>query len=161
MSLNSRSGRNPSFLWVALLSFAALAAALIMQHAFDIQPCAWCALLRLIFVVLGVVGFVGWALQRSPAARWTCAVLTLALSAAGIAAGLYLHFVAALSSSCAFSLADRILTKLGLDQALPEVFKVTAACDAAIAPLLGVPSALWAVGLFVVAIVCTLFALRR
>lgn len=131
-----------------------------MQHGFDVQPCAWCALLRLIFAVLGIVSFVGWLLRRRGAVVWVTGLLSIALAGSGIAAGLYLHLVAARSSSCAFSLADKVIMNLGLDQSLPAVFKVTAACDAAIAPVLGIPSALWSVLLFGVAIGLTLRALR-
>lgn len=160
MSLSARSGQDPSALLVALLSAAALAAALVMQHAYDVQPCAWCALLRLIFLALGLVAFAGWVLRRRRAAVWIAGMLALALAGAGVAAGLYLHLVAAKSSSCAFTIADKIVMGFGLDQALPAMFKVTAACDAAIAPVLGIPSALWSVLLFAVAIPLVLRSLR-
>ena len=53
---------------VAVLSLAAVGAALISQHTFDMQPCPWCVLQRLIFVAIALVCIVG-ALIRSTAAR--------------------------------------------------------------------------------------------
>lgn len=161
MSLTFRSRRHPGFLWVALLSAAAITSALVLQHVFDVQPCAWCVLLRLIFVALGLVGVIGWLVQWQPVLRVIAALAALALALAGVATGLYLHFVASHSSSCDFTLADRIVMSLGLDQSLPTLFKVGASCDAAIALVLGVPSALWAVALAVVSIIVTLRSLRR
>ena len=38
---------------MAAVCFAAVAAALVSQYAFDMQPCPWCILQRLIFVVSG------------------------------------------------------------------------------------------------------------
>ena len=161
MSLTFRRQSNLGFLWVALLSAAAITSALVMQHVFDVQPCAWCVLLRLIFIALGIVGIIGWLVQGQRLARIIAALLALALALAGVATGLYLHLVAAHSSSCDFTLADNIVMALGLDQSLPMVFKVGASCDAAVALVLGIPSALWAVALSVAAIIVTAQALRR
>lgn len=161
MSLTFRRQSNLGFLWVALLSAAAITSALVLQHVFDVQPCAWCVLLRLIFIALGIVGIIGWLVQGQRLARIIAALLALALALAGVATGLYLHLVAAQSSSCDFTLADNIVMALGLDQSLPMVFKVGASCDAAVALVLGIPSALWAVALSVAAIIVTAQALRR
>ncbi len=161
MPLTFRTQRNRGFLWVVLLAAGAIASALVLQYVFDVQPCAWCVLLRLIFVALGIVGVIGWLVQGQRVMRVIAALLVLALALSGVATGLYLHLVASHSSSCDFTLADRIVMSLGLDQLLPMVFKVGASCDAAVALVLGVPSALWAVALSVVAIVVTVRALRR
>lgn len=161
MPLTFRTQRNRGFLWVVLLAAGAIASALVLQYVFDVQPCAWCVLLRLIFVALGIVGVIGWLVQGQRVMRVIAALLVLALALSGVATGLYLHLVASHSSSCDFTLADRIVMSLGLDQLLPMVFKVGASCDAAVALVLGVPSALWAVALSVVAFVVTVRALRR
>ena len=36
---------------VVLMAVAAVGAALVSQHVFDIQPCPWCVLQRLIFLL--------------------------------------------------------------------------------------------------------------
>ena len=137
---------------MVLLCAAALAAALVTQHVFEMQPCPWCVLQRLEFVLIGLVALLG--------AVWTVAslqrIFTLlagALGAAGIATALWHYFVAASSASCDLTLADRIMSATGLDMALPEVFAAFASCADAKTNLLGIPYAFWSLGLFAVLVV--------
>ncbi len=73
----------------------------------------------------------------------------MVLSLAGVAAALWQHFVAATSDSCKLTLAERIISGLGLDGSLPEVFQPRASCADAAAKLLGVPYEFWSLALFV------------
>ena len=41
------------FAIVAVVSFGAVAAALVTQHVYGMQPCPWCVLQRLVFVGIG------------------------------------------------------------------------------------------------------------
>jgi disulfide bond formation protein DsbB len=133
-----------SLLWFGIVaSLAAVGAALVSQHMFDMQPCPWCVLQRLIFVAIALVCAVGLAAPRAGAA------LALLLSVSGAASALWQHFVAAASDSCKLTLADRILAGLSLDAWLPEIFQPRATCADASAPLLGVPYAFWSLALFV------------
>ena len=43
---------------VALVSLGGVAAAMVSQHVYDMQPCPWCVLQRLIFVLIGLVAIV-------------------------------------------------------------------------------------------------------
>ena len=65
-----------------------------------------------------------------------------------MAAALYPHFVAAKSQSCNLTLADRIVSGLGLDHALPAVFQVVASCADAAVSLAGVPYEFWSLLLY-------------
>ena len=65
-----------------------------------------------------------------------------------MAAALWQHFVAAVSSSCNLTLADRIVSGLRLDGLLPEVFEARASCADATVQLLGLPYEFWSLGLF-------------
>jgi protein dithiol:quinone oxidoreductase len=132
---------------IAALCFAAVGAALVTQHVYDMQPCPWCVLQRLIFVVIGVVALLGLA-WRSPLGQRALPVVLLLLSGCGIAAALWQHFVAAASASCNQTLADRIVSGLRLDALLPDVFQATATCADAAVNLFGLPYALWSLGLF-------------
>src|SRR5688572_20906959 len=114
--------RRPLLIAAAVLSFAAVGLALVSQHVFNMQPCPWCVLQRLIFVVIGIVALVALAAPRAGAA------VALVLSVCGIAAALWQHFVAASSDSCNLTLADRIMSGLGLDGLAPEVFQARASC---------------------------------
>jgi protein dithiol:quinone oxidoreductase len=142
-------GSRPGWLLaVAAASFGAVAVALITQHGFDMQPCPWCVLQRLVFVAIGVVALAGLA-WRSPLGTRVVAIVILALCSAGIAAALWQHFVAAASASCNLTLADRIVSGLQLDALLPSVFQATATCADAAVKLVGVPYEFWSLAVFV------------
>jgi protein dithiol:quinone oxidoreductase len=133
---------------VAAVALAALGAALISQHVFDLQPCPRCVLQRLIFTKIALVALVGLA-WRSALGQRVIAVLLLLLGGSGIAAVLWQHFVAASSTSCNLTLADRIMNASGLPGLLPEVFEARATCADAAVSLLGVPYEFWGLALFV------------
>ena len=128
----------------AVISFAAVGMALVSQHVFDMQPCPWCVLQRLIFTVIGIACLAGLAAPRAGGA----AALLLAL--AGIAAALWQHFVAAASDSCNLTLADRIISGLQLDRLLPELYQARASCADAAVSMMGVPYEFYSLALFVV-----------
>ena len=130
------------------ISVAALTAALVSQHRYDMQPCPWCVLQRLVFVCIALAALPG-LLWRRPLLRRVCAGLVLLLAASGAAAALWQHLVAASSTSCNLTLADRIVAGLGLDAWLPEVFAAYATCAEASVNLWGVPYAVWSLATFV------------
>ena len=133
---------------LAGVSLAAVGAALVSQHVLDMQPCPWCVLQRLIFVLIALVAVAGLA-WRSVLGQRSTAFALLLLSGAGIAAVLWQHFVAASSVSCNLTLADRIMNGSGLPALLPEVFEARATCADAAVSLLGVPYEFWGLALFV------------
>lgn len=133
---------------VAGISVAAVGAALVSQHQFDMQPCPWCVLQRLIFVAIALACIPG-MLSAGRAARTVSALAVLALALSGVAAALWQHFVAAATASCNLTLADRILAGLSLDSLLPEIFQPRASCADAAVDLLGLPYEFWSGALFV------------
>lgn len=150
-SMLQRLGPRGMLALAALVCVAALAAALVTQHVFDMQPCPWCVLQRLVFVLIALACAFGAALpaRASPAARGAAATVALALCAAGAAAALWQQFVAAASASCDLTLADRIMSGTGLDMALPQVFAPFASCADAKVKLLGLSYPLWSLALYV------------
>jgi protein dithiol:quinone oxidoreductase len=140
--------RQAWLLAVAATSFGAVIVALITQHVFDMQPCPWCVLQRLVFVAVGVLALVGLA-WRSPLGQRALPLLLLLLCSAGVAAALWQHFVAAASASCNLTLADRIVSGLRLDALLPSVFQATASCAEAAVKLAGAPYEFWSLALFI------------
>ena len=145
---SARAGARWPWVLLVLLPLAAVAAALISQHRFGMLPCPWCVLQRLIFVAMAVVALPG-LLVRHPLVRRVSAFEVLTLALAGLAAALWQHFVAAGSSSCNLTLADRINTAIGLDSLWPEVFAAYATCADAAVKLLGLPYEFWSGTLFV------------
>ena len=133
---------------IALVSFGAVAAALVTQHAFEMQPCPWCVLQRLTFVLIGFVALVA-LVWPSIGVQRASAFGLLLLAGAGIAAALWQHFVAAASTSCNLTLADQIMNGSGLPALVPGVFEARATCAEAAANLLGLPYEFWSLSLFV------------
>ena len=133
----------------ALVCIAAVAAALVSQHVFDMQPCPWCVLQRVIFLAIALACGLG-LLWRSRVGRMVSTALALLLAVSGIAAALWQHFQAAASASCNLTLADKIVSGLlQLDSLLPDVFSPRASCADAAVNLLGVPYDFWSLALFV------------
>jgi protein dithiol:quinone oxidoreductase len=146
-----------TLLAIAFACLAAVGLAMAGQHVYDMRPCPWCVLQRLIYLVIALVALVG-ALTtlRLPALS-----LTLLLTLCGIAAASWQHFVAAKSDSCKLTLADKIVSGLKLDTLLPGWFQVTASCAEAIVDVLGVPFDIWSLTMYVLLAGATLFALRQ
>ena len=145
---------------IAGAALAALAAALVSQHGYDMQPCPWCVLQRLILVLIALVAIGGLAWRSAIGQRSTAFGLLL-LCSAGIAAALWQHFVAAASNSCNLTLADRIMSASGLPGLLPDVFEARATCADAAVSLLGVPYAFWGLALFVAIEAAAVWLLSR
>ena len=134
---------------VALFCFGAVGVALISQHAFDMPPCAWCVMQRLIYLVIGVVALVG-GFGGGRALTRVCGALAALLGLAGVAAAWYQYSVAAKMLSCDQTFADRFMTGIGLESAVPWLFGIYATCMDAKVPVLGIEYALWSLALFVI-----------
>ncbi len=132
---------------IASVALASVAAALVSQHGFEMQPCPWCVLQRLVFVAIGLVALMGLA-WRSPTGQRAVPLLLLLLSTCGIATALWQHFVAAASVSCNLTLADRVMAATRLAELLPSVFEARATCADAAVDLAGVPYEFWSLALF-------------
>ena len=147
-----------------VLPLAAVAAALVSQHVWDMQPCPWCVLQRVVFVAIAIAALLGLvlgALLRPPLGRRVGAGLVLLLAAAGMAAALWQHFVAASSTSCKLTLADRIVGGLGLDALAPAVFAAYASCADAAVKIGGIPYEFYSLVLFAALAFIGLRVLRR
>ncbi|HEX6708590.1 MAG TPA: disulfide bond formation protein B [Albitalea sp.] len=134
---------------MAGLCLAAVGAALVSQHVFGMQPCPWCILQRLLFVVIALVCLLAAAIGARVVRR-ALAGIALLLAGCGIAAALWQNLVAAKSSSCSLTLADKVLNALGVEALAPWLFQVTGSCADAAVSLAGLPYEFWSLGLFVV-----------
>jgi protein dithiol:quinone oxidoreductase len=140
---------NKHLLGVGGVCIAGVAFALVAQHAWDMQPCPWCIIQRMLYMLLGIVAIVCgvFAGKRTRMGRtvasgpwkfgsWSTAVLSLI----GVGVATYQATVAASQVSCNLTAAHKFITATGLDELAPEVFKVRASCaEAASATLLGIP----------------------
>ena len=133
---------------IAGVSLLAVAAALFTQYAWDMQPCAWCVLQRLVFVAVAAAALLGLVLPGASGRR-IGAALAMLLAALGLAAALWQLFVASQSASCNLTLADKLTGATGLDRLLPEAFAAYASCADAKVDLAGVPYEFWSAALFI------------
>lgn len=162
---------------VVLVAWGAVIAALISQHVAGFEPCPWCIVQRVTYLLVGLFALPAALLEKrsrpaslgprgsgtGPAGLIRRLLLALAGLAAigGLAAALHQQFVAAQTSSCAFTAADRWISRSGLDEALPALFRATAACDQANEPMLGLPYAVWSMLVAVLLLVLIVLAWRR
>ncbi|MBE0592641.1 MAG: disulfide bond formation protein B [Gemmatimonadales bacterium] len=148
-------------LWLAFgLSWGGVAIALMLQHGFDMQPCAWCNVQRGVYLVVGLLALLA-LVSPASLASVVLALLAAAFALGGLAAAGFQHFVAAKTDSCGFSWADRMIYEARLDETLPWLFKATASCSEANLPLFGVPFAIWSAALFTLLFVILLRSALR
>jgi protein dithiol:quinone oxidoreductase len=140
---------NKGLLGISATCFAGVAFALYAQHMWDMQPCPWCIIQRMIYIALGLITLVTGLMPGKrgsfssiyPSRAWKIgAWASLALAVLGVGIAAYQSLVAASQVSCNLTLAHKFISAVGLDELAPEIFKVRASCaDAAHATLLGVP----------------------
>jgi disulfide bond formation protein DsbB len=133
---------------ISFLCAAGVGIALLSQHVFDMQPCAWCVFQRLIYLTLAVVAALA-ASSQGLSARLVCAMLGLSLAIAGVLAAWFQAQVASQSFSCAQTLADLLMTQTGLETAIPALFGIYASCMDARVKVFGLEYAYWSLQLFV------------
>ncbi len=144
----------------ALLSVAAVGAALVSQHVFGMEPCPYCILQRVVFLAIALACVIG-LVWSSPLGMRLASGLAVLLAVGGITTALWQHFVAAASASCNLTMADRIVGGMHLDSLWPDVFSARASCADAAVDLLGVPYEFWSLALFALLGVAMLKVLRN
>ena len=137
-----------ALLYIASISVFAVLIALITQHVYDMQPCDWCVTQRMLDLLVAAIGFWGSRGQATRSKLAVCCALIVAVALAGVTAAVYQAQVASHSLSCAQSLADQIMTKTGLESALPWLFGIYASCMDARITLFGLEYAYWSLALF-------------
>jgi len=141
---------------LGLACIGAVGAAFVAQHQFQMQPCPWCILQRILFLIVGGLCLLSAALPAL--VRRVLSGLAVAFAIGGIASALWQHFVAAKSTSCALTFADKIITWTGLDTRWPEVFEVRGSCADAAVNVLGVPFEFWSLALFALSGIVALYS---
>lgn len=144
-----RLSLNVALVGVIVLCLGGVAAALVSQYVFDMLPCPWCILQRVIFLTIALLALVALVLPGRPL-KLGLSALGLTLAASGVAAAIYQNRVAAQEFSCNLTLADRIISALGLESAVPFLFRISASCMDAAVDLLGLPYEAWSGLLFVI-----------
>lgn len=159
-----RTNSRLAFALVGVLSLLSVAGALYSQHQLGMQPCPWCILQRVIYLAIAFVALMAAAMPAPRQGPGLPAALSAGLIAllglCGGAAALYQNLVASKLPSCDMTLADKIISGLGLDAWQPEVFEVRASCADAAVKLLGVPYELWSLSLYALFVVVCMILIR-
>lgn len=151
------------FFYSIVLSSLGLSIALLSQHIFDMRPCAWCVFQRLLLLAIFALSIFGY-LVSSFKLRFLSqifATLSILTSLGGILSAWYQYTVAARLFSCDLTFADRFMTQSGLDSAIPWLFGIYSTCMDASVYVFGLEYALWALILFAIVALLTLYALFR
>ena len=143
---------------IGLVSLGAVGLAAIAQYVFNMQPCPWCVLQRLIYIVIGVLALLGAVLPGIARRLVTGLAFLVALS--GIGTALYQQIHAVNEQSCDLSAAERFIAWLKLDQLLPQLFVAYASCADAAVSVLGIPFAVWSCLLFAILAALLVWTLR-
>jgi len=143
---------------IGVIALGAVGLAALAQYAFDMQPCPWCVLQRLIYIVVGVLALIAAALPGI--GRRLFIVLALLGTLSGIASALWQQLHAVNEASCDLSLAERIISALHLDSLVPQLFIAYASCGDAAVSVLGIPFAVWSCILYAILALLLAWSLR-
>jgi len=150
-TISDRSGR--MFTWGFLTCVGLIAFALYLQHVKQLDPCPWCVVQRLGFILVGLIGLVG-ALHRPAAIGTTIySAIGLVAAAAGAAAGTYhvwLQSDPARAAKCVGSPVERILDQLELGRMIPPLLQYDGPCTLKPWSLLGLSIPEWSLTWFVI-----------
>ncbi len=151
-------------LLLAVISFGAVGFALFTQMVWNMQPCPWCIVQRMIYLVIGTTATIGMIFDQYSRSRFgrRTGWLSLGLAVGGLSLAIYQNRVAAFQTSCNFSVAEKFVMWTGLDERLPSLFQVTASCaDAAANKLLGLPYELASACLFLAIAIISIQVIRK
>ena len=135
---------------------AVLGVALYLQHAYNLDPCPWCIVQRMIFILIGMIALTG-ALHRPHAFGVTAYATVIGLlSMSGIAAAtyhIYLQSDPARAAKCAGSMVERLLDLTGLGSIIPPLFQYDGPCTLKPWAMLGLSIPEWSLVAYVMMLI--------
>ncbi|WBF65832.1 MAG: disulfide bond formation protein B [Candidatus Kinetoplastibacterium crithidii] len=141
--------RNKLFLIIFILSFFSILIALISQHFFDMQPCAWCVIQRLLFFLIGIISLISFFLNKVIISRISALSIS-ALGILGILAACLQKIFSSDDLSCTTSTAaDKIISNSGFDSAIPWLFNIYASCADDPVTLFGIEYFIFSLSIFI------------
>lgn len=146
---------NKSLALIGAFSILCVVIALISQYHFDMQPCPWCILQRVIFIMIALSCLGLYFIQKKPVSiSW----ITL-LCTAGQVTAAYQFAVASHSTSCKLSMAEKIISSSYLDQWFPFLFEIKASCADAVVKIMGINYEIFSLAAFT--LISTVFLLMN
>jgi protein dithiol:quinone oxidoreductase len=153
------AGARVIYIAIAVISFALIAIALVLQHAVGLDPCPLCIFQRIAYLAVGCLAAAAAALMPRRSARVAgFLVLLAALGGAGIAGRHVWLQMQPAGLSCGPGL-QTMLENFPLTDVLPKVFRGSGDCADASWTLLGLTIADWSLLWFVILCAATLVAL--
>jgi disulfide bond formation protein DsbB len=142
-----------AFALIFLICVGLLAYALYLQHWQGLDPCPWCVVQRLGFMLVGLIALVG--AIHGPARPGTAiySVLGLVAAAAGAAAGTYHVYLQAdpvRASKCIGSPVELILDRLQIGKLAPSLLQYDGPCTLKPWSFLGLSIPGWSTAWFVI-----------
>ncbi len=161
----SRAARG--FTLIFLVCFGLIAAALYLQHVKNLDPCPWCVVQRLGYIVIGVLALLA-ALHRPRGfgigVYGGLSALVAATGAAAAAYQIYLQADKERAMSCAGSFVERLLDKSAIGKLIPPVLQYDGPCTLKPWSLLGLSIPEWSLVWFLILLVAAIvipFRARR
>ena len=153
------AGARTMYVMIAVISFALIAVALVLQHAVGLAPCPLCIFQRIAYFTAGFLAAAAAALMPRRSARiFGALVLLSTLGGVGIAGRHVWLQMHPESLSCGPGL-QTMLENFPLSDVLPKVFRGSGDCADAGWTLLGLTIADWSLLWFVILSAATLVAL--
>jgi disulfide bond formation protein DsbB len=149
-TIAERSGR--TFTVIFLVCVGLLGFALYLQHVKDLDPCPWCVVQRLGFILVGLIALVGALHRPGLAGTVGYSILGLAASLAGAAAGAYhvwLQADPARAAKCVGSPVEQLLDQLQIGRIIPPLLQYDGPCTLKPWSLLGLSIPEWSLAWFV------------
>jgi disulfide bond formation protein DsbB len=152
---------------VLLVCVALLGFALYLQHSEGLDPCPWCVVQRLGFILIGMIALVGALHRPGPIGTVVYSTFGLAAAVAGAASAVYhvyLQSDPALAAKCVGSPVERILDQLDIGSWSPPLLQYAGPCTLKPWSFLGLSIPEWSLVWFVLlgaAFVAIPFVARR
>lgn len=160
----ARSGSRPIFVLIFLVCAGLLAFALYLQHGQGLDPCPWCVVQRLGFMLVGSIALV--AALHGPRATGTAVYATVGFitAVAGAAAGayhVYLQSDPVRAMKCVGSPVETILDRLQIGRLAPGLLQYDGPCTLKPWSFLGLSIPEWSLAWFVILAIVLVGIARR
>ena len=157
----SRSASRRVFVLIFLICVGLLAFALYLQHWQGLDPCPWCVVQRLGFILVGLIALVGAIHGRGAAVYSTLGALAAVAGAAAGAYHVWLQSDPVRASKCIGSPVETTLDWLQLGKLAPSLLQYDGPCTLKPWSFLGLSIPGWSLTWFVVfALVLLALALK-
>ncbi len=144
-----KSYNNRLFLLIGFLCFIFITLILIAQYFFEMKPCAWCILQRLIYIVIGCITLINLLFFKRKKTKLNfSALLIVILGSFGISSAWLQYNNSSESMTCDMTFAEKIIDITGLDIRIPWLFGIQALCTNSEFYLFGIEYPIWSLILF-------------